>query len=69
MKQKQRKSTKTTAAGNEYDFDDCVICTAMRFAEESGREPTLDELQQAFRKAEKQGAVVGTAEDLIKPSN
>ncbi len=44
---------------NEDLFDDCPICQAMKFAKEQGREPTLSELKEAFKKAKDGGAVVG----------
>lgn len=46
-------------APDGFLFDDCVICQAERNAQKSGRGMSLEELQAAFREAEKQGAVVG----------
>jgi len=40
-------------------FDDCPICQVMKLAKEQGREPTLEELKEAFKKAKEQGAIVG----------
>ena len=56
------------APGNDFLFDDCAICQAERNAQKSGRGMSLEELQAAFREAEKKGAIVGgpTAEDGLK---
>ncbi len=43
----------------EEFFDDCPICRAMKAAQEQGRELTLEELKGAFKKAKKEGTVVG----------
>lgn len=48
----------------EEFFDDCPICQAMKKAEEENRDLSLEELQESFREAKKQGAIVGTGEDL-----
>jgi hypothetical protein len=40
-------------------FDDCAVCQAMAFAKREGREPTMEELTAAFKKAKESGAVVG----------
>ena len=44
---------------NEEFFDDCPICRLMKAAKEQGREPTAEELKEAFRKAKEEGAIVG----------
>lgn len=44
---------------NEELFDDCPICRLMKSAKEQGREPTEEELKEAFAKAEKEGGIVG----------
>ncbi len=45
---------------NDEDFfDDCAICQMMKRAKEIGKEPTLDEIKEAYKKAEKQGGIVG----------
>jgi len=44
---------------NEEFFDDCPICRLMKAAKEQGREPTSEELKEAFRKAKEDGAIVG----------
>ena len=44
---------------DEEFFDDCPICQVMKAAKEQGREPTLEELKEAFKKAKEQGAIVG----------
>ncbi|TSC97077.1 MAG: Uncharacterized protein CEN88_195 [Candidatus Berkelbacteria bacterium Licking1014_2] len=43
----------------EHFFDDCPICQAMKEARGQGRESTMEELKEAFKKAKEQGAVVG----------
>ncbi len=40
-------------------FDNCPICQAMKLAQEEGREPTEEELKEAFKKAKEGGAIVG----------
>lgn len=44
--------------GDDF-FDDCPICRAMKAAKEQGREPTISELREAFKKAKENGAIVG----------
>lgn len=45
---------------DEWEFsDDCASCQAMKKASEANRELTLKELESAFEKAKKNGAVVG----------
>jgi len=44
---------------DEEFFDDCPICQAMKLAKEQGREPTLEELKEVFKKAKEGGAMVG----------
>lgn len=44
---------------NEEFFDNCPICRLMKTAKEQGREPTKEELKEAFKKAKEKGAVVG----------
>lgn len=41
------------------DCDDCLVCQAMEFAEKTGKFPTLKELKEVFKVAEKRGAIVG----------
>ncbi len=41
------------------EFDDCPVCQATKAAQEQGRELTLEELKEAFRKAKEKGAIVG----------
>ena len=43
----------------EEFFDDCPICRAMKAAQEQGRELTLEELKETFKKAKEQGGIVG----------
>ena len=40
---------------DDFEFDDCPICQAMKKGEAS----TMKELKEAFEKAKEQGAVVG----------
>lgn len=46
---------------NKNDFldDDCPICRAMKDADQEGRELSMEELKDSFKKARDQGAVVG----------
>jgi len=44
---------------NEEFFDDCPICQLMKAVKEQGREPTAEELKEAFKKAKEKGAIVG----------
>jgi len=39
----------------DFEFDDCPICQAMK----EGKAGTMKELKEAFEKAKEQGAVVG----------
>lgn len=43
----------------EEIFDDCPVCQAMKVAQERGKELTLEELKEAFKKAKEGGAIVG----------
>lgn len=54
-----KKDKKNNQQNDDFYFDDCPICQAMKFAEEEGRYPTLEEFREAFQKAKEQGAVVG----------
>jgi DNA-binding protein YbaB len=45
--------------GDDELFDDCPICQAMKAAKEQGKEPTQEELKEAFKKAKEGGAIVG----------
>ena len=40
---------------DDFEFDDCPVCQAMK-ASKAG---TMEELKEAFKKAKEQGAVVG----------
>lgn len=40
---------------DEFEFDDCPICQAMK----EGKAGTMEDLKEAFQKAKEQGAVVG----------
>lgn len=40
-------------------FDDCPVCQAMKAAKEQGREPTEEELKEAFAKDKEEGGAVG----------
>jgi len=51
---------KNKKVNNEEEFfDDCPICRLMKAAKEQGREPATEELKEAFKKAKKDGAIVG----------
>ncbi len=50
---------KKKSENEEEFFDDCPICQAMKLSKEQGREPTLEELKEAFKKAKDEGAIVG----------
>lgn len=45
--------------------DDCAICRAEAQAQRAGRELTIEELDEAFLQAGREGAIVGTDEDLM----
>ena len=51
--EKNKKSKK------EEFFDDCPICQATKLAQEQGRELTMEELKEAFKKSKEKGAIVG----------
>lgn len=40
-------------SGDDFYFDDCLICRAMKKAEEEGRELSAEELLAAFDEANK----------------
>lgn len=42
----------------EYD-DDCPLCQLLKKAEEEGKNPTMEEIKEAFLKAKEKGAIVG----------
>jgi len=44
---------------NKEFFDDCSICQLMKAAKEQGREPTQEELKEAFKKTKEGSAIVG----------
>lgn len=58
MKKKNKFKLITGPNENEF-FDDCPVCRAIKAAKEKGKEPTLEELKEAFQKAKDNGAVVG----------
>ena len=68
IQKKSGRRAGTPQMPEDFLFDDCVICQAERNAQKSGRGMSLEELQAAFREAEKKGAIVGgpTAEDGLK---
>lgn len=43
----------------EEFFDDCPICRATKAAQEQGRELSVEELKEAFKKAKDEGTIVG----------
>lgn len=62
-KKKSKKDEFEVKIVNKFDdedfFDDCPICRAMKAAKELGKEPTLEESKEAFKKAKEEGATVG----------
>ncbi|MBI2041468.1 MAG: hypothetical protein HYT20_00425 [Candidatus Nealsonbacteria bacterium] len=60
MKKKNSFKFKVVSgSGDDELFDDCPICQAMKAAKEQGKEPTQEELKEAFKKAKEDGAIVG----------
>lgn len=58
MKQKKTKTRKITRyQDSDFYFDDCAICQAMKTGEDRGYDLSLEELQAAFKKANKQKRV------------
>jgi len=55
----KKKKLKKDEFEEEEFFDDCPICRLMKAAQEQGRELTLEELKEAFKKANEQGGIVG----------
>lgn len=47
-----------TNNSNEY-FDNCPICETTKKAEEQGKDLTIEELKDAFKKSKEKGAIVG----------
>ena len=47
-------------------FDDCPICKAQKLADEKGKNLTIQELMEAFKKAKERGGMVG---GLIEEEN
>ena len=43
---------------NDY-FDDCPICQALKKAEKEKKDLSKEEIMEAYKKAKKQGAIVG----------
>lgn len=62
-KKKSKKEELEVKLVDKFDkedlFDDCPVCQATKAAQEQGRELTLEELKEAFRKAKEKGAIVG----------
>ena len=50
---------KNLKSKDEEFFDDCPICQMIKIAKEQGREPTEEELKEAFKEAKQGGAIVG----------
>ena len=46
-----KKEVRTDKYPDEFYFDDCPICRAMKAAKKEGRELALPELQELFKKA------------------
>jgi hypothetical protein len=61
MKKKSVKKKKSSF----YDDDNCPVCRAMRKAEEEEREPSLEEIEDAFEEAALTNPHAGTGEDLM----
>ncbi|MFH0854503.1 MAG: hypothetical protein V1891_03350 [bacterium] len=59
MKKKNDFKYKLVSGPGDELFDDCPICRAMKAAQDKGREPTEEELKEAFKKAKEGGAIVG----------
>lgn len=47
----------------EWEEDNCAICRVMAQAEREGRDPTHEEVEEAFAQAKKDGALVGNLQD------
>ncbi len=54
MATKTKKLKSSKKAPNEFLFDDCPICQAMKKAQERGFDLSYEELQAAFSEANKQ---------------
>ena len=52
-KKENQKEIKADKYPDEFYFDDCPICKAMRAADERGRALSSEELKRAFKKANK----------------
>ncbi len=52
MKKNKKKS-------DYEDCDDCLVCQAMKYAEETGHFPSPKELREVFKAQEKRGAIIG----------
>lgn len=57
--EKKNKFTLITGPNGDEFYDDCPICRVTKKAREEGREPTEEELKEAFLKSKEQGAIVG----------
>jgi hypothetical protein len=57
MEKKKKREVKNKE--NDFFFDDCPICQAMKMAEKRGRDLSPSELKDAFQRAKNQGRVVG----------
>jgi hypothetical protein len=53
MTRQTKKSKSSKEPANEFLFDDCPICQAMKKAQERGFDLSYEELQQAFSEANK----------------
>ena len=53
MKHMQKNAKKQKSKRDDFMFDDCPVCQAMKKADEQGRELSLPELKKAFAKANK----------------
>jgi len=53
------KKSKLKKEKSDYDDCDCLVCKAMKYAEETGRFPGPQELKEVLKMAEKKGAIIG----------
>ena len=48
-----RTKDKFIVSSNNYEDDDCPVCQLMRRVEKEGRDPTVAEINKAFKEANK----------------
>ena len=59
IKKDEMKFRVISGSDDEEFFDDCPVCQAMKAAQDSGKELTVKELKDAFKKAKEGGVLVG----------